>query len=257
MNQDKNRLMSIGEIAKALGITRRIILNYEAKGLIHADRRDESTGNRYYSAETLTGIRAIRVMQNLGISLDDIYAYYNGMTDLQPLISHLEKLRDELNLNIEKLKERVKAENDFEIQIINVPAQTVYCKTLRANTVEERKEHLRDIIPAAMRQYGSDTSKRMYFIQYPLNDPNLITYCIAVPPSSQGERIQKLPMEKALCIFYHGSYESIPTVRDRLVAYAAENNLALQGLCQHIYLEVPPHHKEPSKFITQVVLPLK
>ncbi len=31
MSQKEDRLMSIGEIAKSLGITRRIILNYEEK----------------------------------------------------------------------------------------------------------------------------------------------------------------------------------------------------------------------------------
>ena len=87
---------------------------------------------------------------------------------------------------------------------------------MRADTVEQRKEHLRYIIPDAMRKYGSDTSKRMYFIEYPLEDPNLISYCIAVPPQSEGEYIHRLPEEKALCIFYHGSYESIPDIRDRL-----------------------------------------
>lgn len=37
MSQKENRLMSIGEIAKSLGITRRIILNYEEKNLLQAD----------------------------------------------------------------------------------------------------------------------------------------------------------------------------------------------------------------------------
>ena len=32
---DNNNLFSIGEIAKAIGITRKIILNYETKGLIN------------------------------------------------------------------------------------------------------------------------------------------------------------------------------------------------------------------------------
>ena len=178
--------MSIGEVAKSLGLTRRIILNYEDKGLIQADHRDSATGNRYYSTDVLSGIRAIRDMQNFGLSLDDIYAYYHGTTDLMPLIARLEKLRDELNLNIEKLKERVKSENDFEIQTVTIPEQTVFCKTLRADTVEGRKEDLRSIIPAALRQYGSDTTKRMFFISYSLDDPNLISYCVAVPSDSQG-----------------------------------------------------------------------
>ena len=45
---DSNNLFSIGEIAEAVGITRKIILNYEAKGLIQPDKKDGSIGNRYY-----------------------------------------------------------------------------------------------------------------------------------------------------------------------------------------------------------------
>ena len=45
---DSNNLFSIGEIVLAVGITRKIILNYEAKGLIQPDKKDGSIGNRYY-----------------------------------------------------------------------------------------------------------------------------------------------------------------------------------------------------------------
>ena len=38
MSRKEDRLMSIGEIAKSLGITRRIILNYEEKNLLQASR---------------------------------------------------------------------------------------------------------------------------------------------------------------------------------------------------------------------------
>ena len=93
---------------------------------------------------------------------------------MEPAIERLEKLCDELNL-IGKLKQRVKSDNDFELHTVTIPEQTIYRRRRRADTVEERKEHLRDIIPDAMRKYGSDTSKRMYFIEYPLEDPNLIS----------------------------------------------------------------------------------
>ena len=254
MSENMNRLMTIGEAAKALGITRRIILNYEDKGLLHPDKKDGATGNRYYTPDSVSRIRTIRVLQNFGLSLDEINDYYNGNTDLKPLIARLEALRDELNLNIEKLKERVKGENDFEIRTITIPAQTIYCNTICAATVEEKKEHLRDAFHLALRKYGSDTSKRMFFIQFPINDPEQVSYCVAVMPESKGENIIALPEEKALCIFYHGSYESLPDIREKIITYAKENNIALKGICRHIYLEGPPQHKEPEKFITQVAL---
>lgn len=254
MPKSDNKWMSIGEIAKALGITRRIILNYEAKGLIQPDKKEGVTGNRYYSIDSLTRIRTIRVLQNLGLSLDDIFAYYNGTADMTQFITRLENLRDEINLNIEKLKERAKRKNDFEIQTITIPAQTIYCQTLYSDTIDEKREILREIALAAIRQYGSDISKHMLFIRYSMDEPNLISYCVAVPADSQGEYILQLPEEKALCIFYHGSYESISIARDKICAFAEEKDIALTGICQHVYLEGPPHHKEPEKFITQVAV---
>ena len=254
MVKTDNKLMSIGEVAKSLNITRRIILNYEDKGLLPPDKKDGANGNRYYTADSVSRIRTIRILQNLGLSLDDIYTYYNGTTDLTPMIERLEKLRDELNLNIEKLKERVKKENDYEIKAVTIPAQTIYRKTMRTSTIEEKKEVLRQIFTVALRRYGSDTSKRMFFIEYPLDDPELVSYSIAIPPENQGENILNLPAEKALCIFYHGSYESIPAVREKLIAYAKEHGITLKGTCRNIYLEGPPQHKEPEKFITQVAV---
>ena len=101
-----DKLFSIGEIAKALGVTRRIILHYEERGLIEPDKRDDATNNRYYTIDTFTKLRSIRSLQNLGLTLDEIRDYYNDSTDLMPLIRRMEEMRDQLNLNIEKLYER-------------------------------------------------------------------------------------------------------------------------------------------------------
>ena len=52
MSKPTNQYLSIGEVAKAINVTRRIILNYEDKGLIQADVKEGTHGNRYYSADT-------------------------------------------------------------------------------------------------------------------------------------------------------------------------------------------------------------
>ena len=81
MKNDQD-LFSIGEIAKALGVTRRIILHYEERGLIRPDGRDGATGNRYYTIDTFTQLRSIRSLQNLGLTLDERIAdgYYYSQT---------------------------------------------------------------------------------------------------------------------------------------------------------------------------------
>ena len=108
-----NAIFTIGEAAFYAGITRRIILNYEAKGLIFPDRKDGESGNRFYTSRSLRRIRTVRALQNEGLSLDEIREYLNGNLDLLTPIHRLEKMRDELNRKIELLYERVHAaQND-------------------------------------------------------------------------------------------------------------------------------------------------
>ncbi len=247
---DKN-LFSIGEIAKVLGITRRIILNYEEKGLVTPDRKDGTTGNRYYSIDTFTRIRAIRVFQDLGLSLDEARKYFDGDTDLEPIIKRLEKMRDELNLTIEKLKERT-PRNNAVTEIMTEP-QTVYRRKYDSVTIEDKTQTLRATAIEAMRLYGTDTTKRMYFTEISPSAPTTVYYCVSVPADSEGEFIQHIPGAKALSYFHHGSYEGAIEARQKLVEYAKEHNIRLSGVFKSIFLEGPPQHKDPSKYITQII----
>jgi len=249
---NNNNLFSIGEVAKAASITRKMILNYEAKGLIRPDKKDGTTGNRYYTIDTFTQIRTIRVFQNLGLSLDEIREYFDASTDLEPVINRLKKMRDELNLTIEKLQERTREKGNL-IKEITIEPQTIYCRVYNSTSIADKTNLLRDTALEAMRLYGTDTTKRMYFTEYTSKAPQEISYCVAVPAGSEGECVSNIPGLKAISFFHHGAYEDIPEVRKRLVSYAEENNIKLTGTFRNVYLEGPPQHKDKKKFITQII----
>lgn len=255
MKKDRN-LFSIGEVARALGITRRTILYYEELDLIRPDIKDGATGNRYYTIDTFVKLRTIRILQNLGLSLSDIHGYFEGAFDLPPLITHLETLRDELNRHIESLKERSNADPP-QVKLVRLPQQTVYRRIYTAPTVAERTTLLRNTALEGMRLYGTDISHRMYLVESFVCRPDEIAFCVAVPPESQGEYVEVLPETPALSLYHHGAYEKLPTVAQRLLAYAQEHDLTPTGVIRRIYLEGPPQHKDPAKFITQVVLPIR
>lgn len=249
MNNNQKNLFSIGQIAKAVGITRKIILNYEAKGLIIPDKKDSATGNRYYTIDTFT---QIRTFQDLGLSLDEIREYFNNSSDLQPMIERLENMRDKLNLTIEKLKERACSTNNT-IKEITIEPQKIYIRTYNSTTIGEKTNLLRDTALEALTLYGTDTTRRMYFTEYNTSTPEQIAYCIAVPSESRGRYIKQLPTLNAISIFHHGAYEDIPQARQKLIDYAKENRLKLSGTFRNLYLEGPPQHKDKSKFITQII----
>lgn len=250
-----DRLLSVGEVGRAIGVTRRMILNYEDRGLLRPDVKEGDAGNRYYTTDTLTRIRAIRVLQDLGLSLDEICDYFNDDTDLEPLIRRLEALRDELNLSIEKLRARAGFDG-MNVQRVTLPRQTVYRRVFHSETAAQKAQYLRETMLPALLQYGSDTSKRMFFTEFPMQDPEMVSYCIAIPDGSEGAFVEALAEVPALCITYHGAYEELPAVRERIAAWAAEHHIPLTGLCRHIYLEGAPQHRDPRKFITQVALPI-
>ena len=252
MKHDRD-LFSIGEIAKALGVTRRIILHYEERGLIQPDGRDGATGNRCYTIDTFTKLRSIRSLQNLGLTLDEIRDYFHDSADLMPLIHRLEQMRDELDLNIEKLYERSKATSG-QIRPIQLPPQLVYRRTYHSGTVADKTVLLRNTALEAMRAYGTDITRRMYFTEYALAAPEEVSFCVAVPPGSAGEHVETLPAASAVCLYHHGAYEELPAAGQKLLDYAQEHGLSPAGTLRHIYLEGPPQHKDPAKFITQAAL---
>lgn len=249
---DNKKLFSIGEIAKSVGITRKAILNYETKGLITPDKKEGYTGNRYYTIDTFTRIRTIRVFQDLGLSLDEIRKYLDDSADLQPIIKRLEKMRDELCLTIEKLKERT-LEHGESIKIITIDPQTIYRRAYNSVSIADKTNLLRDTALEAMKKHGTDTTKRMYFTEYSSNNPLEISYCVAIPPESSGEYVENTPLLKAVSFFHHGAYENIPEARKRLISYAEENNIKLSGVFRNLYIEGPPQHKDKNKFITQII----
>ena len=248
-------LFSIGEVAQAVGVTRRIILNYEDRGLIHPDVKDSSSGNRYYTIDTYVKVRTIRIFQNLGLSLTEIQRYFSNELELSTLINRLETLRDDLNRHIEKLKERSNV-SPPEVKTVLLPQQCVYCRVCPAPTVAERTTLLRKAALDSMRLYGTDITQRMYLVESRLDRPEEISFCVAVPPESRGEGIRILPAAQALSVYHHGAYETLYTAVEQLIGYAREHGLRHTGVIRRIYLEGPPQHKDPDKFITQVVLPL-
>lgn len=184
MKKEKN-LFSIGEIAKALGVTRRIILNYEQRGLIQPDIKEGTTGNRYYTIDSFTKLRSIRSFQNLGLSLDEIRTYFNDSSDILPLIRRLEKLRDELNLNIEKLYERVQT-GEAQIKTIRLERQRIYRRSYHSETIAERTVALRNTALEAMHAYGTDTTRRCTSQNTPSPQKQRFPSAWQIPPESEG-----------------------------------------------------------------------
>ena len=122
-----------------------------------------------------------------------------------------------------------------------------------SSSIADKTNLLRDTAVEAMKKYGTDITRRMYFTEYCLNTPQDVSYCVGVPSGSKGEYVSDITELKAISVFHHGAYEDIPETRKKLVSYAEENSIKLTSVFRHIYIEGPPQHKDKSKSITQII----
>lgn len=71
-------LATIGEIASRAGVATSAVRYYERRGLLQADAR--RSGQRRYRAETLRRLVFIGMLQDAGLSLDDIEGVLHAAT---------------------------------------------------------------------------------------------------------------------------------------------------------------------------------
>ena len=278
--EEDAKLFKIGEVADALGLTRRILINYEDLGLVTPTVRNEGKGFRYYSADNVVHIRLIRALQNLGLSLPEIRSYIEDNEHLGDQIDHMILLRDQLDRYIAQLRLRQASTSKFEVVSTTLPGFTAFCRDFKSADVAEKTVQLRQTYIDALKHYPVDTVNKMC-TQIPIQSAFLTghssqnaaagdsgcaeesakesgTFIVPVTPTCTGEDIRQFPSVAAICIYYRGPYENFPEIHEQLSEYAQSHDLTPQGFFRNIYMEGPPTHgANKDAYITQVAMPIK
>jgi len=252
----EDKLFRIGWMTKTLGLSRRILINYETVGLLTPAYKDEQTGYRYYSADNIVHIRLIRILQELGLSLEDIKDYFNDSSHIAEEIEKLVVLRNMLDQYIAQLRLRQTKNNEFEIKKVTLPEFCAYCVEFSGLDLARKTVRLRETYIEAFSKYTMDFDNKMC-IDVPVSEENSGTFIVPVRPGSNGKNIRMLHQLTGICIYYRGPYENFPEIHRSLLDYAEKNNLTPYGFFRHIYMEGPPTHGEDkNSYITQIVLPI-
>ena len=278
--EDDTKLFKIGEVADALGLTRRILINYEDLGLVTPTVRNEGKGFRYYSADNVVHIRLIRALQNLGLSLPEIRSYIEDNEHLGDQIEHMMLLRDQLDRYIAQLRLRQASTLKHEVVSTTLPGFTAFCRDFESANVAEKTLQLRQTYIDALKHYPVDTVNKMC-TQIPIQSAFLTghssqnaaagdsgcaeesakesgTFIVPVTPTCTGDDIRQFPSVAAICIYYRGPYENFPEIHEQLSEYAQSHDLTPQGFFRNIYMEGPPTHgANKDAYITQVAMPIK
>lgn len=259
MKKHGDSLFQIGEVTKILGVTRKTLLVYENMGLLTPAVKDENSGFRYYTADNMTQIRAIRSLQALGLSLKEVASYYYDTENIDMYLERLIDLRAQLDKNIQMLQVRSAKQGDLTIRKTSLPQQVCFCRQYQCRDTTEAANKLRDTYIAAARTGKMSMVARMFTVRM-TQDPDILDLmcCIPVDSSFDGPERVEFAETPALCIYYRGPYEGTATAIRALAEYIKENGIEITGPFRSVYLEGPPNRGENSgDYITQVAVPIK
>ena len=258
MRKHNEELFQIGEVTKILGVTRKAILGFEDMGLLTPAAKDKDSGYRYYSADNMTQIRAIRSLQVLGLSLNEVKEYYYDTENMDKHLQRLYKLRETLDKNIQMLQVRSAKSGDLTVHKTVLPHQVCFCRHYQCKDTADAANKLRDTYIAAARTRKMSMIGRMFTMRLTQSSKELnLLCCIPVDPSFDGPERMDFVETPALCIYYRGPYEGIVTATQAIDEYVKNNGIETTGPVRSVYLEGPPNRGENSAdYITQVAVPI-
>lgn len=259
MKKHGDSLFQIGEITKIMGVTRKTLLVFEDMGLLTPTVKDEDSGFRYYSADNMTQIRAIRSLQALGLSLKEVRDYYYDTDHIDTYLQNLMELRSALDKNIQMLQVRAAKQGDLTVRKTTLPRQVCFSRHYECENVTEAANVLRDTYIAAARTGKMSMLGRMFTMRMSLSTDKLdLMCCIPVVDDFEGPERMEFTETPALCIYYRGPYEGTANAIHALMAYVKENNIETTGPFRSVYMEGPPNRGENTgDYITQVAVPVK
>ncbi len=259
MKKYDNTLFQIGEATKITGVTRKTLLVFEDMGLLIPAVKDTESGYRYYSADNLTQIRAIRSLQSLGLSLKEVKEYYYDMDNIDTHLERLMQLRASLDRNIQMLQVRSAKHGDLTVRKTVLPQQVCFCRQYCCENVAEAASKLRDTYIAAARTGNMSTLNRMFTMRLSQETDKLnIMCCIPIDNCYDGPERVEFAQTPALCIYYRGPYEGIGAAIQALSNHLKEHAIEAVGPFRSIYLEGPPNRGQNNNdYITQVAVPIK
>ena len=235
--------LKIGEFSQLMQVTIKTLRHYEQKGLLIPDEVDEWTGYRYYSIEQMQKLQAIRDLQRLGFSLDEIKDLCDSYS-CTPTIDQLTEKIEETEAQLRQLiarrdrlidwrnaRKQMTTMEKFSIQRLGCKCPPPgYCFTV---------EHDREYKP-------TDVD---------------IEYCEQVEEMGEDSAIiqfKRLPaVPKALCMKHIGPYERFYESFIEAFRYIDEQGYKPIGQHRTCYIDGAWNQEDPEKWLSVIQIPIE
>ena len=272
----KKTKLKIGEFSRLMQVTVKTLRHYEQKGLLLPDEVDEWTGYRYYSIDQMQRLQAIRDLQRLGFSLDEIKELFEDNSHIPSIQQLTEKIK-ETETQLNKLIARRNRLLDWR----NARKEM---KTMEKFSIQSLPEIIvashREIIPnyaalgplcyekigPEMQRLGCKCPPPGYCFtiehnkEYKPTDID-IEYCEQVEEMGEDSAIiqfKRLPaIAKALCMKHIGPYERFYESYAEAFRYMDEQGYKISGHPRTCYVDGAWNQEDPEKWVSIIQIPIE
>lgn len=272
---DKQKLFSIGDVAKLFHLSVSSLRHYEDVGLLVPEYTDPDSGYRYYGTRQFEVLNSIRYLRALDMPLTEIADFLDNR-DVERMEEKLllqkqsviEK-QAELKRIERKIDNRLRAIEDAKNSIFDT-VQLVYknkCRMVRVGDSLKIRGFLD--MEAPMRRLEQEQAEAVVFlgkVGVGISMENLIKGCfdsydgifliLDEEDYFEGEITE---MAETLCVSirFCGSHAEAALQYPKLLDYIAEHKLKINGFSREITMIDYGLTSDLSKFVTEISIPVK
>lgn len=263
-----NTQLTTAQFAKLHGVNKRTLHYYDNIGLFSPNTKKDN-GYRYYDISQSIDFEYIRMLKELNMSIEEIEAYYEN-----PSTEDFFKIADtkikEIDIEIQKLKSikkilKAKKNNlilcenlkEQEIRIEEHPSESILITPYdyTENDITGMFSYLKDIWSIEQIRMGVGVFISFDKIINEEFEKYDGIYTPALRGSSSAKKLIK-PEGKYLCGYQKGTWDKLPYMYKRMIDYAKENNLILEGYAYEIGLNEFAI-SDMTEYITKIMIKIE
>lgn len=264
-------MYKIGEFSKITNLTVKALRYYDEIGILKPSLVLEN-GYRYYNEDNFQKAMQIKLLKDLGFSMNEIKDVLDNIDDDNDLQDYLlekkqkieKQIKNEKNI-IQKIDTYLKPPTNkqghhikYEMSIENMKEQLIAYIPFQGHYA-----HCSDYFPILFKAAKSKVCNAPFNLYYDndFKEDAMIEVCIPIKEKFQAKNIQikTISSIKALKTTHIGTYESLGYAYKAILDYAKKNHIELDTPTREVYLKGPGMFMKgnPHKYITEIYIPIK
>lgn len=260
------KLFQIGEVANLLGISRKMILDYEKAGLLAPAYTDKSSGYRYFDIKDISILQLILDLRQAEMPIKKIKEYIKGKFNAEKQINELKEKIKHIKNAIGQISIRNLPQNSMSsVKKTILKEQYCICKDLVVNDMSSAFNAFINTYFECLTKKINLDKKNYNFCIFPKNiltdkmvdEENIsMRVCIAVEKNNTKEQLTYYPQTKAVTIAYCGDFENLTLAYQKLKNYIVSHGLQPFGYSREMYIEGNVGNNN-KKNIVYIAIPIK